>query len=200
MSEVKMADVTEVVEKTGISREKKIEKVIQGNVRTRKRSMGKKMMDSFISEDADTIRSYIVMDVIVPEIKEIIMETVNVILFGGTRAPAKKKNQTYVSYNSYSSPSYKNQQKASESHRRTVNDLNDVIFESRGEAEEVLASLIDIVVDYEVATVADFYDLVGITGSFTDNKYGWTSFQGVGVSRARGGGYIINLPRPVFID
>ncbi len=199
MSEVKLPDHNEVAANTHISHEKRVEKVIQGNVRTRKRSMSKRMRDVFISEDAETIRSYILMDVVIPEIKEIIMETVNVILFGGSRPAAKKKGQTYVSYSSYSSPSYKNQQKQIEK-RNTVNDLNDVIFESRGEAEEVLSSLVDIVNDYEIATVADFYDLVGITGSFTDNKYGWSNFQGVTVSRARGGGYVINLPRPIFID
>ena len=199
MSEVKLPDPKEVAANTHISHEKRVEKVIQGNVRTRKRSMGKRMRDIFISEDAETIRSYILLDVIVPEIKEIIMETVNVILFGGTKPTPKKKGQTYVSYSSYSSPSYKNSQKQIEK-RNTVNDLNDVIFESRGEAEEVLSSLVDIVNDYEIATVADFYDLVGITGSFTDNKYGWPNFQGVTVSRARGGGYVINLPRPIFID
>lgn len=199
MSEVKLPDPKEVAANTHISNEKRVEKVIQGNVRTRKRSVSKRMRDVFISEDADTIRSYIVTDVLVPEIKEIIMETVNVILFGGSRPGSKKKGQTYVSYSSYSSPSYKNSQKQIEK-RNTVNDLNDVIFESRGEAEEVLSSLVDIVNDYEIATVADFYDLVGITGSFTDNKYGWDNFQGVTVSRARGGGYIINLPRPMFID
>ena len=199
MSEVKLPTTEEVAEATHISREKKVEKIIQGNVRTRKRSIGKRMMDTFISEDADTIGSYILMDVVVPEVKEIIMETVNYVLFGGSKTVAKKKSPTYVSYSSYSSPSYKNNQKQIE-RRNTVNDLTDVIFESRGEAEEVLASLIDIIVDYEVATVADFYDLVGITGSFTDNKYGWNNLNGVGVSRARGGGYIINLPRPAFID
>lgn len=199
MSEVKLPSAEEVTEATHISREKKVEKIIQGNVRTRKRSVGKRMMDVFISEDADTIGSYILMDVVIPEVKEIIMETVNYVLFGGSKTVAKKKSPTYVSYSSYSSPSYKNNQKQIE-RRNTVNDLTDVIFESRGEAEEVLASLIDIIVDYEVATVADFYDLVGITGSFTDNKYGWNNLNGVGVSRARGGGYIINLPRPAFID
>lgn len=199
MSTVKLPDAAEVEEKTHISREKKIEKVIKGNVKTRKRSVSKRMADTFISEDAETIRSYIITDVIVPEIKEIIMETVNVILFGGSKPTGKKKNQPYVSYSSYSSPSYKSQQKQIE-RRNASSNFNDVIFESRGEAEEVLSSLVDIVEDYETATVADFYDLVGITGSFTDNKYGWNDFGGASVSRARGGGYIINLPRPKFID
>ena len=196
MSEVKMPDNKDYPSNSHTSREKKLEKIVQGNVRTRKKSFLRKTRDVFINEDSDTIKSYILMDVIIPEIKEIIMETVNVILFGGSK-PAKKRgsNQSYVSYSSYSSNKPRRIER-----KPTANDFNDVIFESRGEAEEVLSSLMDIIVDYGVTTVADLYDLVGITGSFTDNKYGWTDLAGSGVSRARGGGYIINLPKAVYIE
>lgn len=198
MSEVKLPEPKEVEKSLDISREKKVEKITQGAVRTRKKSVGKKMRDIFINEDANTIKSYILMDVIIPEIKEVIMETVNVILFGGTKPGRKKGNNSYVSYSSYSSPSYKQSKQVEK--RNTVNDFNDVIFESRGEAEEVLSALIDVIEDYESATVADLYDLVGITGNFTDNKYGWHDLTNSSVSRARGGGYIINLPRAIYID
>lgn len=201
MSEVKMPDKKELEAEypsNSHSREKRVEKIIQGNVRTRRPSFAKKIRDTFINEDADTIKGYILFDVIVPEIKEVIMETVNIILFGNSRPSGKKKNSSYVSYSSYSSPSY-NKPRQTE-RRQQISDINDIIFESRGEAEEVLSNLVDIVVDYGAATVADLYDLVGVTGSFTDNKYGWTDLGGVNVHRARGGGYIINLPRAMAID
>ena len=54
MSEVKLPSAEEVTEATHISREKKVEKIIQGNVRTRKRPIGKRMMETFISEDANS--------------------------------------------------------------------------------------------------------------------------------------------------
>ena len=196
MSEVKMPDAKDYPSNSNTSREKKLEKIVQGGVKTRKKSIFRKTRDIFISEDSETIRSYILMDVIIPEIKEIIMESVNTVLFGGSR-PTKKRNngQSYVSYSSYSSPQRKQIEK-----RPSANDFNDVIFESRGEAEEVLSNLIDIIVDYGATSVADLYDLVGITGSFTDNKWGWTDLSGSSVSRARGGGYIINLPKASYLD
>ena len=80
-----------------------------------------------------------------------------------------------------------------------MTDFQDLIFESRGEAEEVLTNLLDLIADYGVASVADLYDLVGITGPFTDNKYGWTDLRTASVSRTREG-YIINLPKAVAID
>ena len=34
---------------------------------------------------------------------------------------------------------------------------------------------------------ADLYDLVGINGSYTDNKYGWTHLRSTDVQRVRDG-------------
>jgi len=75
----------------------------------------------------------------------------------------------------------------------------DIILRTRGEGEAVIASLSDLIEDYGVASVADLYDLVGITGSFTDNKYGWTNLRTASVTRVRDG-FLLNLPRPTPID
>ena len=78
-------------------------------------------------------------------------------------------------------------------------NFDDIILETRWEAEEVLSHMIDLIENYGVASVADLYELVGITGSFTDNKYGWTNLSSATVSRVRDG-YLINLPNAQPID
>lgn len=182
--------------------EKKVEKVISGTVTTRRRPLSKKFADIFFSSDMDEVKSYVLFDVIVPGIKDAIFDTISVILYGDVRNSAKRtnSNQTFVSYSGFSSPKTKPKQSAARSRRdRTVTDIQDIIFETRGEAEEVLGNLVDFIVDYGVATVADLYDLVGITGPFTDNKYGWTDLSMATVVRVRDG-YLINLPRASAID
>ena len=63
-------------------------------------------------------------------------------------------------------------------------EYDDIIIESRGDAELVLDQLEEIISTYGVASVADLYDLVGITGrSYTDNKYGWTDIRNAKVVR-----------------
>ena len=57
----------------------------------------------------------------------------------------------------------------------------------------------DLVNSYDSATVADFYDLVGITSEFTDNKWGWTNLHGSRVIRARDG-YLLDLPKPEPVE
>lgn len=183
--------------------EKKVEKVIQGNVVTRKKPLGKKFSENFLGDDIQNVRGYIIFDVIIPAIKETISNVVSngveMLLFGEPKATkANKKNGTYVSYSSYYNKS--DRRPSSSSQRGGRHDFRDIILETRGEAEEVLSNLVDLVYDYGSASVADLYDLVGITGNFTDNKYGWNDLAGASVSRARGGGYIIDLPKVVLLD
>lgn len=75
-----------------------------------------------------------------------------------------------------------------------MHDFSDIILASRADAEEVLDRLRDLVSQYDVATVNDLYDLVGLTGEFTDDKWGWTDLRTASVRVVRGG-YLLNLPR-----
>ena len=77
--------------------------------------------------------------------------------------------------------------------------IEEVVLEDRKDAEEVLSRLTDMIVNYDVATIADFYDLVGINASFVDNKYGWYDLGAARVHRVKAG-YSIFLPRPRAID
>lgn len=184
-------------------KEKKVEKVIQGNVVTRKKPLGKKFSENFLGDDIQNVRGYIIFDVIIPAIKETISNVVSngveMLLFGEPKASkVGKKNGSYVSYSNYYNKSER--RSSNINNREGRHDFRDIILETRGEAEEVLSNLVDLVYDYGSASVADLYDLVGITGNFTDNKYGWTDMSGASVSRARGGGYIIDLPKVCLLD
>lgn len=50
--------------------EKKVEKVVSGSVKSRKKSEIQKFADVFIQEDAQKVKSYILMDVLVPAVKK----------------------------------------------------------------------------------------------------------------------------------
>lgn len=182
--------------------EKKVEKVITGEVTTRKKSLGKKFSETFLGDDINNVRSYIFFDVIIPAVKDTISNVVSngieMLLFGEPRRTGSKSNGSYTSYSNYYSK--KEERRSTPSSRGTAHDFRDIILQTRGEAEEVLSNLVDIVYDYGSASVADMYDLVGITGNFTDNKYGWTDLSGCRVNRARGGGYIIDLPKVERLD
>lgn len=177
-------------------KEKKVEKVISGDVKTRKQPLKTKLAHTFIADDVDDVKSYIFTEVLIPAIKNTISEMVTKamdLIFWGDSG-SKKSKGTYVSYNAYSS---------GKSHKQTSKkstDFRDIIYDTRGEAEEVLSNMTDLIVDYGAVSVADLYDLVGITGNFTDNKYGWVDLAGAKVHMVRGGGYSISFPRAEQLD
>lgn len=181
--------------------EKKVEKVIKGNVTTRKKSLGKKFSDTFLGDDINNVKGYIFFDVLIPAVKDtisnVISNGVEMLLFGEPKSTGKRRDGAYTSYSNY----YSNKNERRSIPKSTgSHNFRDIILETRGEAEEVLSNLVDIVYDYGSASVSDLYDLVGITGNFTDNKYGWTDLSGCRVNRARGGGFIIDLPRVEKLD
>lgn len=177
------------------TKEKKVEKVIEGGVKTRKMPLSKRLTHTFIADDVDDVKSYIFMEVLVPAVKNTISEMVSKaldLMFWGD-AGGKKSKGSYISYSSYSSKPKRTSNKKS-------TDFRDIIYDTRAEAEEVLSNMMDLIVDYGAVSVGDLYDLVGETGTFTDNKYGWVDLAGAKVHMVRGGGYSISLPRAELLD
>ena len=177
--------------------EKKAEKIVQGEVKTKKKNWFQKAAGEFIQEDAANIKDYILWDVLIPAAKSMIDDSVHMMLYG--QAAGKKSNSTAskISYRSYYDD--RRDYRKPERTRQTGYDYDDVILGNRGEAEEVLSRMEEILDRYQVVSVADFYDLVGIQGRYTDNKYGWTDLRNAQVIRVRDG-YIIKLPRAMGID
>jgi hypothetical protein len=78
--------------------------------------------------------------------------------------------------------------------------MDDILFETRAEAQEVLNSLNDIIEEYGSASIADFYDLCGVTEQYTDHKYGWTNVSKASIESVRGGYFILVLPKARQIE
>ena len=181
--------------------EKKVEKVVTGAVITKKKSGVRKFADEFISEDAKNIKSFVFGEVLIPAVKkaisDIVTNGIDMILYGGSKPGAKRSTADRVSYRNY----YDRDSRGSSVPRASYStySYDDVILSSRGEAEDVLDRLEEILDTYKVASVADYYDLVGIAGSYTDNSYGWTSIRNAEIVRVRDG-YMIKMPRAVPID
>lgn len=181
--------------------EKRIDKVVTGTVKTRKKSKFSKIADEFISEDAKNVKSYVFGEVLIPAIKkaisDIVTDGIDIILYGESRRGNKRSTADRVSYRNYY-----DDRRPSRIDRSNVSygyNYDDIILSTRGEAEDVLARMDELMDTYGLVRVADLYDLVGITGNYTDNKYGWTNIRSAEIMRVRDG-YMIKMPRAVPID
>lgn len=172
---------------------KNIEKVISGTAKVKKKNEMQKFASTFISEDIKSVKSYIITDVLVPGIKKAITETVNLILYGESRSKSNNSTSPKPSYRSY----YDNNTNTANTAitRRSAYTYDNIVVDNRVDAEEVLDNMNNIIKKYGIVSVADMYDLVGIVGNYTDNKYGWTDLRTAKIERERDGGYRIDLPR-----
>lgn len=181
---------------------KKVKKVVSGKAKMRKKSELSKLTGVLISEDASNVKSYIFTDVIIPAIADLIEDVVvNGIrmIIRGESGSSKKRSGSYVSYRDYSNKDRRDDRRSSGRDIRNTPDYRDIIFDNRGDAEDVLDNMQELIDTYDMVTVADLYDLAGLTGSFTDNKYGWNNIRTAKVVRVRDG-YKLDLPRALVVD
>lgn len=185
--------------------EPRVKKVTTGNVSRRKESTASKFKTAFFGEDVVSVKDYVIFDVMIPALKATISDMigngVNVLLFGEP-ARNKRNGKEARSYASY----YRSDRDRDVVHRRSNTirnafDFDDIVFDTRVDAEETISSLQDLAFDYGQATVADLYDLAGISATFTDDKWGWLKgdLRSATVRRIRDG-YLLDLPRPTRLD
>jgi hypothetical protein len=180
------------------NKEKKNEKIITGKVVTRKKSIIEKTIDMFLPEGKTSLKDMIIEDIIVPTTKNIIADIVNSVLFGEAgRSRNSSSSRSRVSYSSYYN---KDDSRRDTRPTRSFSDsYDDIILESRGEAELVIDRMREYIDSYGIVTVAELYEFIGVTKDYTTRNYGWTNLDSARVNRIRDG-YLLVLPQAMPIN
>lgn len=184
-----------------------VEQITVGTVSSRKKPMGRKLVETFIRDDLHSVGSHVLFEVIIPAAKsmlsDVTREGVDRMLYGGVKSSGARsgKSGAHISYNRMYTKGAEvvTGNRDISNKARATHDFEEIVLETRGEAEKVLERLGDLIRDYDVATVSDLYSLVGITGSFTDDKWGWYSLRDADV-RAIRKGYLLVLPKTEPLD
>lgn len=200
--------VTKVSDPAEKTEDKKVERVVTSEVARRKKPLGKRFLETFIGGDAKSVAHYVLFDVLLPAAKDTAADAVSQgierMLFGEVRSSSRRTGARpsgsggYTSYNRFGTapvPGRREDPRGISRQARARHDFDEIILATRVEAEEVIDRLFDLVNKYESATVADLYELVGLSGNYTDDKWGWSDIRGAGVTRVRNG-YLLDLPRP----
>jgi hypothetical protein len=182
----------------------KVEKVVQGEVITKKKSLGRKFKDLFIGADARSVVYGVFTDVLLPAARNVIVDAttkgVERLIYGDSNAPNRRiygSGVPRVTYNTPVDRGYRHPLTRPPSSRPSTRnvrsrDSEEIILESREEAETVLERMSDIINAYGIVSVADLYDLVGIPSRHTDNKWGWERLSGASVRPVREG-FLLDL-------
>lgn len=182
---------------TDIVEREKVEKVVSGTVKTKKKSSFSKFFGNFVAEEGANLKTYIVKEVVIPSVKKAISDTIDMVLYGDSRR-GSRTNASKISYRSYYDRAYDDPRPRGTGLARSGYSFDDIILERRGDAEQVISQMEDLIETYGMVSVADLYDLVGISCDYTGNKYGWTNIRNADVVRTRDG-YMLKMPKALPI-
>jgi hypothetical protein len=191
--------------------EKVVEQVTVGEVVSQKKTVGKRLREALIGGDSQSVASYIITEVVVPQVKDLITEAVTQgferLVYGdgrSSRRPSVRPGHAPTNYTRYGKIGNNPIGRASREDRPTPvlqsKNMDDILLATRPEADEVLDRMSLLIDEYGAASISDLYKMVGWTASHVDTKWGWESIQGCDVRRARGEGYVLNLTKPIPLD
>jgi len=192
-----------------------IQKVVVGEVIIPKKSVGRKFRELFgfkaIFGETDTrsVAEYVIVDVMIPAARNLVFDVLSEGLkrkmYGdsATRRYMPGSGSRVTSYTPYNRPVERRYSPLSGAVTRrplhepshSKHERENFILSSRQEAELVLERMNDIIDSYEVVSVADLNELVGLPTSHIDNKWGWTYLADVDIRQVREG-YLIDFPLP----
>jgi hypothetical protein len=182
--------------------------VISGSAVERKVPLRKKFLSAYTGDSAQSVGSFLVTDVVVPYTKNLISDLVtqgiNRLLYGSSRPTGSMIGSVVGSrvssgygkfFNGGGAQNQQSQNAQMSAQARANHAFGEIVLNSRSDAEIVIDSLRDLIEQYGNAKVTNLYSLLGITGEFTDQKYGWTNLSRASVIHTREG-YVLDLPRP----
>ena len=155
--------------------------VSKGSVAKKKRTVADKFKDAFLGE-SENLGDYIMYDVLVPAFRDTVSEMgFGIIerLFGNGRSSRSRgsvvrdRGRSYVSYNS-SSRNDRDRDRGRDDRRdidrgsRARHSFDKIVFTHKWEAEDVLAHLVDMTLEYGEVTVRSFYELSNIDSKLKD--------------------------------
>lgn len=184
-----------------------IDKVVTGEVIEKQKGPGRKFKDLFFGGDAQHAAKFVAADVLLPALRNLVVDMVTKgaerLIYGENNVGRRPPNFNYSSRYQVSGPRQDNrvidliggqrQFPPSPRGRQNRHDMNDIIVSTREEADLVIERLGDVLSQYDVVSLSDLYELLGLETSHIDSKWGWTNLTGAQVRQIRQG-YLLELP------
>ena len=196
--------------------EERKKRVVNKKDITHKRSGLSNFVDTFIKGDMTSVVGHLVEDILVPSAVETMNDMGHNLIdgmmygnsgSGGSQRGYKARKKGHTSYDKISSGSSKKSSISRSGSRRRSLRFDDILFDNRNDAIEVLSMLqADLEENgYGSVSVADFYDKYEeVTDveirprDFTEEKYGWEDLDDakvVAVRTSEGRQFYIDFPR-----
>lgn len=188
--------------------EKITKRVVTGKVTRRKKSLNTRLRETFLGDDTGNVFLYVFESVLIPALKDMITdagtETIQRMIYGEDRTRRDRTRSARPStfgggpnstpYNRYSGSNRRTEPRTPNRPSRPFRELDDIFLDDRGEAEDVLVQLEEIIETYEQTSLKDLYEILGQNFSHVHEKWGWTNLKDAQIRRARDGLYQLKFP------
>lgn len=177
----------------------------KGSIVSSKKTLGRKIAESFVEEDVEDIKEYIIFDKIIPGLKNLILDALEMRFFGmasGRRTSYNNRSILGGSKFDYRGQ-YRGDSNRSSSRSRDRDTRDDsksskvdykrIILDNREDAEELVEVLRERIKITGSASIADLFNLLGIASEYTDNDWGWEYADEINWKRISNG-YLIVVP------
>lgn len=186
--------------KEGASPEKKV----IAKAKVQKKSAIKEALRTFFAQDLPEIAEHLVIDVAIPAAKnaitDMVTQGIQQLLYGEVD-PRRRSSSGYTSYSSSSrsdrSRSYYESRRSERREPRQPKPTNveDLVFDTRGDAVDVIEYVAESIDQYGQVSVADLMSSVGIQPRYTDERWGWTTTDAFEIRQIREG-WLVSADRP----
>lgn len=183
-----------------------IEKVVIGEVIQKPKGIGRKFKEVFLGGDAKQAANFVISEVFFPALRNLAFDMLSKgaekLIYGDSRSGRRPvinyRNQFQgVQYNrpfEVRDPRERSYLPAIQPSRRENRyEINDIVIGTKEEADLVTERLADIMDKYDVVSLANLHDLLGLQTSPIDFKWGWTYLGRINVRQMRQG-YLLELP------
>lgn len=186
--------------KEGASPEKKV----IAKAKVQKKSAIKEALRTFFVQDIPEIAEHLVVDVAIPAAKnaitDMVTQGIQQLLYGEVD-PRRRQTSGYTSYSSSSrnnrGTSYYRPRELDRREQRQPKPTNveDLVFDTRGDAVDVIEYVAEQIEEYGQVSVADLMSSVGIQPRYTDERWGWTTTDAFEIRQIREG-WLVSADRP----
>lgn len=158
-----------------------------------------KIIGLFIVEDLDSIKTFVKDEVIIPNVKRLVLstfsDTFDFATGGVARSKLNKLKGDVLSYDKM----YGDRMARL---RTNSTDVKSYFFETKEDADDVLEELLACIETYNKVTVGDYYSAVGRTSDSesTDWNYGWRYLGSAQIKHLPNGMWTLILPKPVVLN
>lgn len=179
--------------KEGASPEKKV----IAKAKVHKKSAIKEALRTFFAQDLPEIAEHLVIDVAIPAAKnaitDMVTQGIQQLLYGEVD-PRRRSTSGYTSYSSSSRP-YRGRPERREPRQPKPTNVEDLVFDTRGDAVDVIEFIAEQIEEYGQVSVADLMSSVGIQPRYTDERWGWTTTDAFEIRQIREG-WLVSADRP----